>query len=263
MARKRRHASGTKSRRSRNRGVRRVSRQGIDVDSVVEALVDEFASRSGLDILGLSREDYVEILKPIVAGIIDQYSSRPSKEAIMSKIRAAIQGVYMLASAYMLEKDVPLTRERLEFIVTNAPQVAARYVSKLYKELKSNGLDYLIPLLRKAWESYGRPTPIACPYCGFRGLTPDFVCIVCGREVEEHEVKKAIDFNEKLREFVEFYSPNDVIEAIERGYVVVNEHVKPPSAQLQPNKPELVLHLSYEEKELLRRMLREKVRGSH
>lgn len=260
MARKRKGSLGARNKRSRSKGARRISRQSINIDSIVEALVDEFVFRSGLDVLGLSREDYVEILKPIVAGIVDQYSSRPSKEAIMSKMSTTIQNVYMLATAYMLEKGIPLTRERLEFIVTNAPQVAARYVSHLYRELKSNGLDHLLPLLRRAWETYGRPTPIACPYCGFRSLTPDFVCMVCGREVGEREVKEAIDFKEKLKEFVEFYSPNDVIEAIERGYVVVGEYVKPPS--LQPNRSELVLHLSREEKELLRKMLKEKVRGS-
>lgn len=261
MARRTRGSSrtATPSVKSRGRVSRKPSIQSIDVNALTESVLDEFVSRSGLDTVGLSREDYVEILKPIVGGIVDQYSSKPSREAVIAKLNQAIQEVYNLTAAYILEKGIPLTRERLEFIATNAPQIATQYISQLYKEIKSNGLDHLLPLLRIAWEKYGKPTPITCPYCGFRSITQDLTCIVCGREVSERDIKNIIDFRERLKEFVEMYSLDEVVETVDRGYVIVGEHIKPPT--VQPSSTEIVLHLTREEKEFLRIMVMEKRRG--
>lgn len=216
-------------------------------------MLDEVVSRLGLDILGLGREDYREILKPVVEGIVSRYSSRPSKEAVTNRIMNIAQHVYALAAAYLLERDRELTEDQVEFVITNAPMIAARYVQRLYSVVKRLGRNDLIPLLRSAWERYGRPSPIACPYCGFRAVTPDLVCIVCGREIRERDVKQAIGFEERLRELVEFYGPMGAREVLEKGYVLLGDTLKPPSAGGEGG--EIVLHLSRGEKELLRNLL--------
>jgi len=249
-------SSKSSKKRTSHRGVRPRASVKIDPVKLLESMVDDIASRLGLDLLGLSREQLIEALRPVIEGLLERYSSRPSKDAIISRIIATSKHVYVLVSAYLLEKFDKLTPEQLEFVASYGEGVAAKYMPRLYREAKRLGREDLIPLLRAIWERYGSPTPIACPYCGFRAVTPDLVCMVCGRELSEKEIKEAIDFREKLVEFVELYSPRDVEEAIEKGYVVVGESIKPPS--MQPERGEVVLHLSKDERNLLKSLLVEK-----
>ncbi len=246
--------------RTSRRGVRSRASARLDPVKLLESIVDDAASRLGLDILGLSREQLIEALRPVIEGLLEQYSSRPSKEAIISRLVASSRHVYVFVSAYLLEKFDKLTPEQLEFVASYGEGVAAKYIPRLYREAKRLGREDLIPMLRTVWEKYGSPTPIACPYCGFRAVTPDLVCMVCGRELSEKEVKKAIDFREKLVEFAELYSPREIEEAVERGYVVVGESIKPPSAR--PERGEVILHLSSDERNLLKSLLVERRRIS-
>lgn len=228
----------------------------MDPEKLLDSIVDEAVQKLGLAILALDRDSYKEMLKPIVEGILEQYSSRPSKDAVISKMQGALNNVYMMASAYLLEKLNRLTPEQLEFVATYGGPVAARYISRLYREaLRSNRTD-LLPILRSLWEQYGRPTPIPCPRCGFRAVTPDLECMVCGYVLSEREAKEAIDFEYRLAELVEFYPASDVLDAIDKGIVLVGETIKPPSAPREPT--DIVLHLSRSEKEKLRKLLEER-----
>ncbi|BEP17011.1 hypothetical protein PYJP_03630 [Pyrofollis japonicus] len=231
----------------------------IDPHKLTEDILDEVSSRLGLDILGLKREQLVEALRPIVEGILEQYSSRPSKEAIISKIVNTSRNVYMMIAAYIVERIDSLTNEQLEFVINYGEAVAAKHAPKLYAEAKRLGRDDLIPMLRMLWEKYGNPTPIACPYCGFRAVTPDLVCMICGKELSEREVKEAIDFRERLQEMVELYSEREVEDAISRGYVIVGDVVKPPSYNIEPGN--VVLHLTAEERSFLKKLLMVKREG--
>ncbi len=260
MVRRRRRATRKRSKRttsSRSTSTRRRAR--ADPETILNSVLDEVVSRLGLDLLGLSREEYAEILRPVVEGIVSQYSSRPSREAVLNRLENAARNIYMLASAYVLEKYEKLTEDQLEFIVANAPQIAAKYVQKLYREALRLGRRDVIPMLRSAWERFGTPTPLACPRCGFRAVTPDLVCIVCNYELSEREAKEMLDFEEKLRELAEFYSPFEIRETIARGYVIIGDVVKPATAERQPT--DIVLHLSDSEKKLLSQLLAER-RGS-
>jgi len=251
-----RTSSSRTRRRSRSTGVYRVQR--VDPEKVLESVLDDVVSQLGLDILGLDRSAYAEMLKPIIEGIVSQYSSRPSKDAILGRLKATAQHVYMYAAAYLLEKLDKLTSDQLEFVVSYSGPVAAKHAARLYREAKRLGREDLIPQLRRLWEMYGNPTPIPCPKCGFRAVTPDLYCMVCGYTLSEREAKEAIDFNVRLRELVEFYSPQEVLETIERGYVIVSDTIKPATARPQPT--DVILHLTSEEKEFLRRLLMERRR---
>lgn len=257
MARRRTGRRTTRARRSAGASaVRRTrSRPRVNPEQVLESIVDELVSRLGLDVLGLNRDEYKEMLRPVIEGILDQYSSRPSREALLSRLEHQAANLYVLASMYVLEKRERLNEDQLEFIVSNAPQVAAKYVSRLYEEAKRLGREDLIPLLRSAWERFGTPSPIPCPRCGFRAVTPDLVCMVCGYELSEREAKEMIDFGERLRELVEFYGPSAAREALTRGYVIVGETVKPPTEP--PGPMDVVLHLDNRDREVLKRLLAE------
>ncbi len=232
----------------------------MDPEKILDSILDEAVARLGLDILGLSREQYREMLKPIIEGIVSMYSSRPSNDSILARLRATAQNVYVMASAYMLEKLDKLTPEQLEFIVANGGPVAGKYAPRLYQLAVELGRKDLIPQIRYLWETYGSPTPITCPRCGFRAVTPELKCMVCGYEPSEREVKEAIDFREKLEMFAEEASVDEIREAVERGYVLVGERVKPPSAPREPFDVELRLDRS--EVELLRKWIEVKRRGS-
>ena len=259
MARTRRRATRRSTRARRSSGAsaarRTRPRPKLDPDQVLEGILDELVARLGLDILGLSRDEYKEMLRPVIEGLLDQYSSRPSKEALLSRLENQAGNLYLLAAMYVLEKRDRLNEDQLEFIVSNAPQVAARYVSRLYEEAKRLGREDVVPLLRSAWERYGTPSPIPCPRCGFRAVTPDLVCMVCGYELSEREAKEMIDFGERLRELVEFYGPSAAREALSRGYVIVGETVKPPTET--PELTDIVLHLDQRDREFLKRLLAE------
>ncbi len=232
----------------------------IDPLRLLEGIVDDVMTRLGLDILGLTREQVIEALKPVIEGILEQYSSRPSKDSIISRLVATSSHVYMYISAYLLEKFDKLTPEQLEFVASYGERIAAKYMPRLYREALRLGREDLIPLLRSIWEKYGMPTAIACPYCGFRAVTPDLVCIICGRELSEKDVKKAIDFREKLLEFVELYSPREIEDAIAKGYVIVSDSIKPPSSTL--SRGDVVLHLTEKERAFLKSLLAEKRRAA-
>jgi len=248
----RRTSRGARRSYSRSRGAI------VNIDRLIDNVIDDVVSNLGLDILNLTRQEYVEILKPIVEGIASTYS-RPSKEAILARLKAVADRVYMMVSAYLLEKKENVSEEQLEFIVSYGGPVLCRHVQRIYSQLKVYGRSDLIGQLRVSWERYCNPTPISCPRCGFRALTPDLVCMVCGYEAGEEEVKRAIDFEQKLREFVEIYDKASVEEAIERGYVLVGETVKPPSAQREPY--DIELRLSKSEREFMKRLLSERKIG--
>ncbi len=220
---------------------------------MLDSVLDEVVTSLGLDILGLSREQYREMLRPVIEGLLSTYTSRPSTETIIARLRATSQNLYIMASAYMLEKLEKLTPEQLEFIVANGGPVAGKYAPKLYRAALELGRKDLIPQIRYLWETYGNPTPLECPRCGFRALTPELTCMICGHEASEREVKKVIDFEEKLRMFAEEASPTEIREALERGYVLVGERVKPPSGPREPFDVEI--RLDKHELEILRRAL--------
>ena len=248
----RRTSRSTRRRYSRTRGTT------VNVERLIESVLDDAVSNLGLDLLDLTRQEYVEMLKPIIEGIASTYS-RPSKEAILARLRATVDRVYMMAAAYLLEKKERISEEQLEFIVSYGGPALCRHVQRIYNQLRTCGRDDLIGQLRLSWERYCNPTPIPCPRCGFRALTPDLICMVCGYEASEEEVKKAIDFEQKIREFVEMYDKASVEEAMECGYVLVGETVKPPSAQREPY--DIELRLSKSERELIKRLLSEKKIG--
>jgi len=247
-----RHGRGSGNRRPRRRGRKASGGLSISKD-FIESVVMEVVPRLGLSILGLSSKEYVEMMEPLVKNILESYSSRPSPSSIASRISSNPEPVYTMAAAYIFEKGLELTEERVEFIVLNAPIMASSHVAELYRKIRKLGRKDLLVRLRIAWETYGKPSPIACPQCGFRAVTPQLYCLVCGRELSEEEAKNAIDLRERLRELIEVYGVDGAREVIEEGIIVVGEEVKPPSRGINPG--EIVLKLSPEEIRELKEIL--------
>lgn len=238
---------------SRRRKRSTSQKKTINVDTIIEKITDEAISSLGLDVLGLTRDQYREMLRPIIEGILSTYSSRPAVDTIISKMRATLNQLYMMAAAYVLEKLDELNEEQLEFVIANGATVAVNHIAKLYKHIEKYRRWDLLPQLRYLWETYGKPTPLSCPYCGFRAITPDLVCLVCGREIKENDLKKAIDFEQRLIEFAETTELSKLREIIEKGYVLIGEDIRSPSEE--HTGVEVELRLSEPEKEIIRNIM--------
>ena len=229
----------------------------VDIDSLTKSIAGEVALALGLDLLGLSDKELVEVLRPAIEAVVGESSYKPSTNTIISRLRRYYTNIAKIISMQLLRLREKLTPEQLEFIILSGEEVAGLNAPRLYQEiLRCKRLD-LLGNLRILWERYGRPTPFTCPKCGFRAITPNLTCIICGNSVSEKELKKSIDFREKLVEFGEEASISEIKEVLEKGYVLIGEYVKPPSARRSPY--DIELFLTSEEKKILSSMLKSKI----
>jgi len=241
------------ARRRRSSAARRATTED-DVKALTSSLSEKLVPALGLDLVGLKPDDVKDIIYSIVSSLAESRSSKLTEEAAMKRIMAAKDGLLKAVAAMLLSRERPLTREQLEFIVAYAPEVAGRAAPYLYQQAKRLRADDIIASLRSLWSQYGRPTPVECPRCGFRAVTPDLTCIVCGAQLSEGEIKRYLGFPRLLLETAKRLHPRLVEEMIAAGYVVLNHEVHPPS--LAPKSGyALTLHLNRDEKEALRSLL--------
>ncbi len=252
------NSEGSSRRKTTRRTRRRMyQRKTIDIDSYTRSVVSEVASALGLDLLNLTNEELVEVLKPAIEAVVGEARYKPSIDTIISRLRRHFTNIAKLISMQLLRLKEKLAPEQLEFIILNGEEVAGINAPRLYHEaLKYKRLD-LINNLRILWEKYGNPTPFTCPKCGFRAVIPDLTCIICGNSLTERELKKSIDFKEKLMEFAENASISEIKEVLEKGYVLVGEYIKPPSAPR--SRFDIELFLSSEERKMLSSILKSKI----
>ncbi|GAB6147873.1 hypothetical protein JCM10135_04140 [Stetteria hydrogenophila] len=227
------------------------------MESLARAAAQELAARLGLENV-IQQDKLVEIVRDIVVSIAESRATKPSLESIIKNIMASEQ-VFLKAIASRLIEDVDsLSLEQLEFIVNNAPEIAGRAAPLLYQRAAALGAQHVIDSLRHYWLIYGNPTPITCPRCGFRAVTPNLTCMVCGAVLDEQEVKEAIGFKSMLKEFAEHADPKLVEEVLRAGFVLVNHEVNPPSMRHSLDFY-VELYLTREEKELVRSIIRRRV----
>ena len=231
-------------------------RKKINVEEYVKTIVKDVATGIGLDYLGLTDKELEEVLGPVLETLIGDVSYKPKVEQLVKRIQRYYDNVAELISMNLLRVREKLTVEQLEYVITYGRRAVAANIQRLYEEAKRLNRTDLIPQLRYLWEEYGRPTPIPCPRCGFRAVTPDLTCFVCGAVLTEKEVRKAVDFDIMFREFVETASVDELRETLERGYVLLGETIKPPTSHRDPWDVEIFLNKH--EKELLKKKIYEK-----
>lgn len=211
---------------------------------------NEIVSRFGLDLIGLNSNDIRSLVEEIINSIAESRVTKPSEESLIKKFINMKDQFMKSIAARLVENDEINSRERLEFVITYYPELAGRATPKLYQLAKKfNAID-LIDNLRQLWNTYGKPTPIRCPVCGFNSVTPDLVCVICGSILDEKDIKKDIDFKNQVLKLKSVYSKKLIEEIINSGYVIFDGEIKPPSLQ-EKDKISIVLHLSKDEKEAL------------
>ncbi|MDM7275371.1 MAG: hypothetical protein P3X22_004535 [Thermoprotei archaeon] len=202
----------------------------------------------------------LDIVEGVVASYVESRGKsrleRADVDLIVKRLELHREALYKhVASKIMVEAE-DLDGAKLEFIVNYAPEIAGKTAPTLYRLAREKGLSYLVETLRRLWETHGSPTLLACPECGFKALTPDFYCIVCGSTPEEGEVKRSMGFEAELRKAAVKWHEKLIAEALNAGFVYYDGEIKPPS--MGRRGADIVFHLSHREKNILREVMAER-----
>ena len=225
-----------------------------DLRPIIDSVAKQAYELLSLDMYGFSSDDAKDVIAEMIYAIAEGRSSKLTEDAALKKIMASKDSLLKALAVRLLYKGIRLSREQLEFIVSYAPEQAGAAAPYLYAEAKRLGATDIIDTLRSLWSRYGRPTPIECPRCGFRAVTPDLTCMICGAELSEREIKDHMGFKRVLVETAKSLHPRLIEEMIAAGYVVIDGDIHPPS--MAPRQGfSLTLHLSRDEKESLRSLL--------
>jgi DNA-directed RNA polymerase subunit RPC12/RpoP len=210
--------------------------------------------------MGIGREEALQVLEEIAVSMAEQYSSKPSPDALVKRALAQRDAVLKAIAARLAEKGESLSGPELEFIVQYAPEIAGRAAPALLQAALKTGAGYIVDALRDLWAIHGNPTKAPCPRCGFKSLTPDYTCIVCGSSVSEEEFKSHIGFESLLKRWAEHVPRELVEEALRAGYVYYeDDEILAPS---QPGSPlRIQVFLSRREKEALRELVASSRKG--
>ncbi len=195
----------------------------LNIDALADKLTKEVSEFLGLDTLALPDSLLQDVVREIMHIVITSTSYKPSTDTILKRINRHSEIVNMIIASKMLEKLKDFTDEQLEFIVYNGKKMIVPEISRLYKILKKKGREDLLSYLQYVWETYGRPSPIRCPKCGFRSIMPDCSCYICGHVVSEKYLKEQLGFESRFKEYVKEASENELEEILDMGLVLVSE----------------------------------------
>jgi len=190
------------------------------LDEVFEQVDSMFALTSDLQ---LPLEKAREIVKELVENIAAGYSSKPSGEAIVKKIKKNQNIISEYIASKILSESDKLTPSQLEFAIMRGGRAVLSEVDRLYKLATHQGREDLVSLLRHAWNTYGPKGMIECPMCGFNAVSPDRNCLTCGATVSEEYVRKTLGFDEKFDLYLKTASVAELNELLQLGQVLVGE----------------------------------------
>ncbi|MEM1873468.1 MAG: hypothetical protein QXS85_00225 [Acidilobaceae archaeon] len=232
-------------------------RAGRALEVSAEAL-DKVAEEAAIELweaLGLAGVCEKQVLAEVARRVAEEATQggrEPDKELIVKTLLRVRDKLYRYVAVKLLERGVEsLSDSQLEFLIVNAPEIAGSMAPQLYRALAERKLGHLVDMLRDLWQSYGKPLPVKCPYCGFQAVAPDYSCIVCGRNVSEDEVKKALGFEDLLVAAAQNLPLRLAEEIMLAGYAVYDGEIKPPSMRSQAEPIAYTITLSKRERSLL------------
>ena len=256
-------AKQTQTKRKRTSRKRRT----INIDAWIDRHIDEVVSLTGLDLLGLTREQYLELLKDIIIQLYGSLSSYTKASVLAKRFMRYRDRVYPVIAARLASMLDKFNDTQLEFIVFNIGDEVLGLAPKLYEYLRKVGRDDLISMLRSKWATAwinrrSKVLPVECPKCGFNSLMPDLTCLVCSSSVSEKELKERIKFKELLKEFSNLASCDELKEVLKRGYVRVNNvGIVPPS--FPRSRVDIEVYLSGNEINIVKSAYESKCKGGN
>lgn len=199
-------------------------RRGVDISDLTEKYFDHLYTYLGLEMLNIDRSLARKIIEDILDLLYRDASSKPALDAVMKKIDRFRQDVYGYIAYKLASELKEINSSTLEFIVYNGGKYIVSEISNLYNIAIRIGRSDLIPHLASIWDKFGNTMPIKCPRCGFRSITPDQSCEICGYVVTEDYIRKELGFDEKLREFLNYASDKDLYDIKNLGVVLVSNN---------------------------------------
>ncbi len=238
----------------------------VNIEAWIDKYVMDFVSLTGLDILGLTKEQYKELLSDILIELYGSLTSYSNVKVIAKRYlraRDKINEVIAARLAFMLSE---LTPEQLEFIAFNVGiDTALSVIPRIYGFLKKLGRNDLLNTLRVKWRNswlkkkYG-VLPPQCPRCGFNSLMPDLTCLVCGALVREKDIIESKEFQVKFMELIQGLDCAGLRALLKHDIILYNDNeVKPPTQEKLPVDVEVYIPQSL--KSIIRSELREKCEG--
>lgn len=242
------------------------SRKEVDIDSWLDKNLDELVSNLGLDSLGLSREEYVELLRQPMELLYGSSSSRPDVETIVKRFRRYSENVFPLIAQSLLFIKDNLSPEQLDFVVNNIGKLIISAAPRIYREAIRLGRDEVLQPLRGLWrlawlELRSKNLPMECPVCHFNSLIRDMTCIVCGSVIDEKTLKKFINFDSLLIDFLQNQSCSELEHLLRYDYVLINNSgIKHPEG-VRDDVTDIEIILDRSEKELIRKVYNSRMCG--
>ncbi|MET1160636.1 MAG: hypothetical protein ABWW65_06720 [Thermoprotei archaeon] len=195
----------------------------LDTHKLASQVYDDVKTFLGLDMLGLPDDISREIVYEVIDTLYGEASSKPKIDAILKKIKRFREHVDYIIASKILERIKEPNDVQLEFLVQSGGRAIIPEISRIYKLIIKRGRRDLLPYLEAIWEKHGFPSPVKCPKCGFRAIMPDFSCYICGYVVTEEYIRKELNFEEKLKTYVESASVAELRDVLELGYVLLSE----------------------------------------
>ena len=207
----------------------------VDPYELLEEYWRDVISGLGLELLGLTDEEYKDLIREPFVAAVGEVKTKPKVSTILNRLNANREALFsVLATKLATMKDVEeMTDSQLEFVVYYIREAVRGLGPKLYEECKKRNRGDLIDLLRAKWSEFGIKSPIMCPRCGFQAVMPDYVCYICKYQVPEREVKRQIGMPEILKDYAQL-DPEGFKEIMASGYFYYTwSGVVPPSKARQ------------------------------
>ena len=237
------------------KSARKSRRKKLDLTPLVEEVTDRLIIENGYAVIGIPRESVKGLVLEIVEGIASQMSSKPKPGPVYNRIRRNIHLFEKALTAKLAENVDELTGDIIEFIITRNPELSSRIATLLYKKLVDLGRSDLIEILRDQWNSTQSEFYLYCPKCGFKSLSSDFKCVICGYNPSEEEVREFNRIDFLLEDFMDALDAESLKRLLATGFFYYSNGIRIPDSHRKPG--ELMFFLSRRDRARIIARLRE------
>lgn len=164
-----------------------------------------------------------EIIRDIVEIVASSYSSKPTPEAIVKKIKRNRQVFNEYIVSKLVKELDKFTHKQVEYIVTRGGRAILQDAERLYKIATRENREDLVDIIRSIWNNSGPRSLLDCPKCGFKAITPERYCMICGATITEDYIRRLLGFEDKFNIYLKTASIAELNETLQHGCVLVGE----------------------------------------
>lgn len=226
--RKKKASPATGEKELKQRVTRKTTKRARVKEHDIDKLLDEIFSQvdsifSLTTYLGLSPDKAREVVREILDNVVSSYSSRPSTEAVLKKIKRNADIISEYIASKLLELEDKLSINQLEFIVLKGGRSALKEAERLFKLALKYSRDDIVSALRNLWNISGPRGLLECPKCGFNSITPERICLICGNIVKDEYIRERLSFSDKFETYLKTASVAELNETMQAGFILLGE----------------------------------------